>query len=88
MEILPGSTSQISTIQIVFFHLLQSVQPQMKAREKFIEEGVAPGNTAVLRGEEVEDLLEHQMVVTGALSHLDWGDILSFPRKFEVGSVL
>ena len=60
----------------------------MKAGQKFIEEGVVPGSMAVLRGEEVEDLLEHQMVVTGALSHLDWGDILSFPRTFEVGSVL
>jgi len=43
---------------------------------------------AALRGEEVEDLLEHQLVITGALSHLDWGDILSSPRKLEVVSVV
>ena len=61
-EILPGSKSQMVAIQIVFFHLLQLVQPQIKARGKFMEEGVVPGSTAVLRVEEVGDLLEHQLV--------------------------
>ena len=42
------------------------------------------GSTAVLRGEELEALLEHQIVVAGALSHLHWSDHLSFPRKSEV----
>ena len=51
------------------------------------EEGAVPSSSAALRGEKVEDLLEHQLVITGALSHLDWGDILSSPRKLEVMSV-
>ena len=45
-------------------------------------------STAVLCGEELEALLEHQIVVAGALSHLQWSDHLSFPRKSEVGFVL
>lgn len=45
-------------------------------------------STAVLRGEELEALLEHQIVVAGALSRLHWSDHLSFPRKSEVDFVL
>lgn len=43
---------------------------------------------AVRRVQQVEDLLEHEMVETGASCLLDLGAIPSFPRKFEVGSVI
>ena len=52
-----------------------------------MEEGVVLSSSAALPGKKVEDLLEHQLVITGPLSHLDWGDILSSPRKLEVVSV-
>ena len=83
-----GNTSrqqfQIGTIQSHFFQLSQALT---QAGVVF-EEGAVPSSSAALRGEKVEDLLEHQLVITGALSHLDWGDILSSPRKLEVVSVL
>ena len=45
-------------------------------------------STAILRGEELEALLEPQIVVAGSPSHVHWSDHLSFPRKSEVGFVL
>ena len=56
----------------------------LRAGEEFIQQRVVPSSTAVLRGEELEALQEHQIVVAGALSHLHWSDLLSFSRKSEV----
>ena len=84
MEILLGRESQMRTAQIVFFHLLQLFHALIRAGEEFIQQRVVPSSTAVLRGEELEALQEHQIVVAGALSHLHWSDLLSFPRKSEV----
>ena len=83
LEILPDSNCQIGTIQSHFFPPFQALT---QAGVVF-EEGAVPSSSAALRGEKVEDLLEHQLVITGALSHLDWGDILSSPRTLEVVSV-
>lgn len=89
LEIFPDNSFPVGTSQIVFVHLLpQLFQAVMKPREQLIKEGVVPRSSALLCVEEVADLLEYQMVVTGALSHLDWGVIVSFPGKFEISSFL
>ena len=72
------------TAQTVFFHRLQLFQALIRAGEEFIQQRVVPSSTAVLRGEELKALLEHQIVVAGALNHLHFSDHLSFPRKSEV----
>lgn len=89
LKIFLDNNFQIGTSQVIFFHLLpQLFQAVMKLREKLIKEGVVPSSSALLYVEEVADLLEYQMVVTGGLSHLDWGVIFSFPGKFEISSFL
>ena len=84
LEILLDSNCQIGTIQSHFSQLF----PALSQSGVVVEEGVVLSSSAALPGKKVEDLLEHQLVITGALSHLDWGDILSSPRKLEVVSVL
>lgn len=60
----------------------------IQAREQFVEQGVVPSSRALLCVEEVEELLEHQVVQTGALCLLPFGDVPSFPTKLEIGPVI
>lgn len=88
-EVTPDKTSQIvGTNQSFFIRLLQPVQAVIETREQFAEECVAPSSMTLLCTEEVEELLEHQVVQTGALCLLHFGDVSAFPRKLEIGSVI
>lgn len=87
-EVPPDKNSQIlGTNQSFYFRLPQLFHTVMKAREQFVEERVVPRCRALVCAEQVEDLLEHQEAQTGALCLLHSGDVPSFPRKSEVGSV-
>jgi hypothetical protein len=88
LEIVPDSNSLVSTERSFFISWLPSFQTLTKLRQEFIQDGIIPSSAVVLCIELAEDLLQHLPLETGGFLILHWDDSLTFPRKFETGSVV